>query len=43
MPIQLNWQLSSYVSKVTEYLEQNIWKQTDNKKDCQIQSKWTDY
>ena len=31
------------MSKVIECLEQNIRKQIDNKKDYQIQSKWTDY
>ena len=43
MSIQWNWQLSGYVSKVTECLEENIRKQIDNKKDYQMQSKWTDY
>ena len=43
MSTQWNRQLSRYVSKVIECLEQNIRKQIDNKKDYQIQSKWTDY
>ena len=43
MSTQWNRQLSWYVSKVIECLEQNIRKQIDNKKDYQIQSKWTDY
>ena len=43
MSTQWNRQLSRYVSKVIECLEQNIRKQIDNKIDYQIQSKWTDY
>ena len=43
MSAQWNRQLSRYVSKVIECLEQNIRKQIDNKKDYQIQNKWTDY
>ena len=43
MSTQWNQQLSRYVSKVIKCLEQNIRKQIDNKKDYQIQSKWTDY
>ena len=43
MSTQWNRQLSRYVSKVIECLEQNIRKQIDNKKDYQIQNKWTDY
>ena len=43
MSKQWNRQLSWYVSKVIEFLEQNIWKQIDHKKDYQIQNKWTDY
>ena len=42
MSTQWNRQLSRYMSKVIECLEQNIWKQIDNKKDYQIQSEWTD-
>ena len=40
---QRNRQLSWYVSKVIECLEQNIRNQIDNKEDYQIQSNWTDY
>ena len=43
MSTQWNQQLSRYVSKAIGFLEQNIRKQIDNKKDYQIQSKWTDY
>ena len=43
MSTQWNRQLSRYVSKLIEYLEQNIRKQIDNKEDYQIQSKWRDY
>ena len=43
MSTQWNRQLCRYVSKPIECLEQNIRKQIDNKKDYQIQSKWTDY
>ena len=43
MSTQWNRQLSRYVSKVIECLEQNIRKQIDHKKDYQIQNKWTDY
>ena len=43
MSTQWNRQLSRYVSKLIEYLEQNIRKQVDNKEDYQIQSKWRDY
>ena len=39
MSTQRNRQFSGNVSKVIECLEQNLWKQIDNKKDCQIQSK----
>ena len=38
-----NRQLSRYVSKVIECLEQNIRKQIDNKNEYQIQNKWADY
>ena len=43
MSTQWNQQLSRYVSKLMEYLHQNIWKQIDNKKDFHIQNKWKDY
>ena len=43
MSTQWNRQLSRYVLKVIECSDRNIRKQIDNKKDCQIQSKWTDY
>ena len=43
MSTQWNPQLSRYVSKVIERLEQNIQKQIDNKKDYQIQNKWIDF
>ena len=43
MSTQWNQQLSRYVSKVIECLEQNIRNQIDNKEDYQIQSKWTGY
>ena len=42
MSTQWNQQLSRWVSKVIECLEQNIRKQI-NKKYYQMQSKWTDY
>ena len=43
MSTQWNGQLSKYVSKVIECLEQNIRKQINNKKDYQLQSKLTYY
>ena len=43
MSTQWKRQLSRYVSKVIECLEQNIRKQIDNKKDYQVQNKWTNY
>ena len=43
MSTQLNRQFSKYMSKVIECLEQNIRKQIDNKKDYQVQNKWTNY
>ena len=42
MSTQWNQQLSRYVSKAIGFLEQNIRKQIDHKKDYQIQNTWTD-
>ena len=43
MSTQWNRQLSRYMSKTIECLEQSIRKQIDNKKDYQVQNKWTNY
>ena len=43
MSTQWSPQLNTYVSKVIEFLEPNIWKKKSIAKDHQTPSKWTDY